>query len=133
MQISLLKLWAVIIRFWEGQQYDCISLKVGQEAEARRMNQGRRERGTSGERQEGSRQGGEWSNVVLKWRLECCQSGQEEANGMRQSKIELRGSEEQLKTTIFLTSERVSKELKLHKAAGFVCNINAIHIGFLIR
>lgn len=99
------------------------------------MNRGKRERGTSGERQEGSRQGREWirRNAVLKWWLEYCQSGQEEAKRMRQSKIELRGSEEWLKTMIFLTSKRVSKELKLRKAGGFVCNINVKQIGFIIR
>lgn len=58
---------------------------------------------------------------------------QEEAKRMRQSKRELRGSEEWLKTMIFLTSKRVSKELKLHKAGGFVCNINVKQIGFIIR
>lgn len=52
---------------------------------------------------------------------------------MRQSKTGLRGSEEWLKTTTFLTSKRVSKELKLHKAGGFVCNINVKQIGFIIR
>ena len=69
---------------------------------------------------------------VLKWQLERCQSGQEDAKEMRQSEIELRGSEEWLKTTIFLTSESLQR-VKTTQGWWIRLQYKVRQIGFLIR